>query len=794
MHCTDHVMLHIWQRVAAVVGGLVLGALATPCAAQYCAFVTNSADATAVIDTGEDQIAAHIRQGALTTGDLTPDGRFLYAAKLYESTIVVIDARTYDKVGEIALSGNPKLKDIAVSPDGRFAYVAFQAASGQDYGGGVAVIDTAQNKIATSVDVEYFPTRVAITPDSAFAYVTKGLFGGVAVIDTNSRAVVQRIAVGSYPEGIAITPSGDRVYVANSLSDSVSVIDVSTGSIASTIPFTHGSAPTNLAVSAELRRAYVAQLNTGELSVIDLDTNVVVGSIFLGDGSYPRHVAITPDGRRVYVTLAGYSAVAAIDTATNAVVATTTVGGQPGKILIGTIPGGCPVQTPTPTPSPVPNARLLTSGGDVAEVYDLDISDDGTVVAYTNLADLIAVETDGENRRQLNDGQRSGRACDHVRVNGDGTRVVATCTTFQTEPGKGGDAEMVLFTPGGPIAITNPSARPNFGPDISADGRTVVFTSTADYVGTNPDHHGEMFLWRENKPLRQVTKAGPNDDAVYSPQLSADGQRILFERSTYVYVPDNDNGATFAEGHLYLFDVHSGKTIQLTSADAYGWRLSRDGKWVVFESSADLVGTNQDARAQLYAQQIGGPLRQLTHNTDPRVFIGSYTLNADASRIALMLSVGPYGVGQMITPTGVHQLLGVPRDAQGLKFDATGEHLAFVAYTNIVGSPPYFFRSPQLYVLTLPSDPGPLIATATPTPSPTPTRAPTPTPGLCFGDCDDNGAVTVDELVKGVHIALDETTYAGCPRADSDGNRHVTIDELILALNASLYGCVRTQH
>jgi hypothetical protein len=68
---------------------------------------------------------------------------------------------------------------------------------------------------------------------------------------------------------------------------------------------------------------------------------------------------------------------------------------------------------------------------------------------------------------------------------------------------------------------------------------------------------------------------------------------------------------------------------------------------------------------------------------------------------------------------------------------------------------------------------------------------PTVTPGgpQCVGDCDDSGAVTVEELIKGVNIALGTAVLGTCRQADADGSGTVTIDELIIAVNAALNGC-----
>lgn len=93
--------------------------------------------------------------------------------------------------------------------------------------------------------------------------------------------------------------------------------------------------------------------------------------------------------------------------------------------------------------------------------------------------------------------------------------------------------------------------------------------------------------------------------------------------------------------------------------------------------------------------------------------------------------------------------------------------------------------------------------TMTPTPSPTPTaspivtatstQAPTVSPTVttiaCVGDCDGNHQVTVDELVKGVNIALGNLTLDQCPAFNCNGTGHVTVDCLVKSVNAALNGC-----
>jgi glucoamylase len=60
----------------------------------------------------------------------------------------------------------------------------------------------------------------------------------------------------------------------------------------------------------------------------------------------------------------------------------------------------------------------------------------------------------------------------------------------------------------------------------------------------------------------------------------------------------------------------------------------------------------------------------------------------------------------------------------------------------------------------------------------------------CRGDCDDDGEVTVDELMRGVRIVLGSTPPAACAALDTDGDGAVMVDELIGAVRHALKGCI----
>jgi pimeloyl-ACP methyl ester carboxylesterase len=59
----------------------------------------------------------------------------------------------------------------------------------------------------------------------------------------------------------------------------------------------------------------------------------------------------------------------------------------------------------------------------------------------------------------------------------------------------------------------------------------------------------------------------------------------------------------------------------------------------------------------------------------------------------------------------------------------------------------------------------------------------------CPGDCSANGIVSVDEVIRGVNIALGLAALDTCASFDTTGNGQLSIDELIAAVNALLDGC-----
>lgn len=59
----------------------------------------------------------------------------------------------------------------------------------------------------------------------------------------------------------------------------------------------------------------------------------------------------------------------------------------------------------------------------------------------------------------------------------------------------------------------------------------------------------------------------------------------------------------------------------------------------------------------------------------------------------------------------------------------------------------------------------------------------------CAGDCNGNGRVSVEELIRGVAIALGRGEASSCVNVDGNRDGSVSIGELIAAVSSALDGC-----
>jgi YVTN family beta-propeller protein len=234
----------------------------------------------------------------------------------------VIDTATNSAIGTIPVGAEPS--GIAITPDGSRAYVSNRASNT------VSVIDVAAGAVlGTPIPVGSHPEGVAISSDGSRAYVAQQ--GGVAVIDTGSGTVFGVLKDELGPSRIAISPDGAYAFVTNNASNSVSVFSLAYG-VQVGVPVPSGTNPTGIAI-ADQGSVFVASSSDNTVSVIDAERHTGIGTPIPGF-SLPSRIAISPGGARAYVTNGGEASVSVLDTSIDRVVSQIPVGAGPSGIAI----------------------------------------------------------------------------------------------------------------------------------------------------------------------------------------------------------------------------------------------------------------------------------------------------------------------------------------------------------------------------------------------------------------------------------------------------------------------------
>src|SRR2546422_785783 len=190
----------------------------------------------------------------------------------------------------------------------------------------VAVIDTAQNKVLSTMATPRGRDGLVVTPDGRKVYVSSDGASTVSVIDTTTDRVVASIDVGANPHGLAISGAGSRVLVSGWGSNRALVIDTATDRVIGEVPIAQ---PHNGTLSQDGRTAWVASQQQGATALVRLNLATWKEVARVPLDKTPRGLELSPDGRRVFFTLAGVNAIQVLDTATNEIVTQIPVGTSP---------------------------------------------------------------------------------------------------------------------------------------------------------------------------------------------------------------------------------------------------------------------------------------------------------------------------------------------------------------------------------------------------------------------------------------------------------------------------------
>jgi YVTN family beta-propeller protein len=229
---------------------------------------------------------------------ITPDGTRAYVTDPGQPAVDVIDTNPSDSetyntvVATITTFDDTSIANpwaIAISPDGIAAFVTEFSPNSEEETSTVYRIDTnpvseTYNTVTNTIQVGNNPTGVAVTPNSAFLYVTNNADNTVSVIPNPSFSPITTVQVGSGPYSVAITPNGQFAYVVNQTAATVSVINTATYAVTTPIDLSCLETPYQIAITPDGSEAYVADTVCGA-DIITTATNTVT-QVSVGSGPF----------------------------------------------------------------------------------------------------------------------------------------------------------------------------------------------------------------------------------------------------------------------------------------------------------------------------------------------------------------------------------------------------------------------------------------------------------------------------------------------------------------------------
>ena len=309
-----------WQTLAAWVRGETLRSVA-PVRGMVRIIQTNSAgDNVHIIDPLTNTVVAQIAGIEVGHGAAAaPDGSRLYFSNEADSTLDVVDGRTFRVTNKIPLSGHPN--NIAAGRDGKRVYVAIR-----EEPGAVDVIDTLKLQRVKSIPVKGAVHNTYVTPDGR--YVVAGSIEGrtATVIDAQAEQPVwvMDFELGVRPMAFETNPDGStkRIFVQLTEFNGFAVVDFATHKEVTRIELPKlgpgktpvlegGNASHGMAVSADGKKLVVDSRLNSAVYVYSLPELKLLGSVDVGRA--PDWVTLTPDGRTAYVANAGSNSVSVVD-------------------------------------------------------------------------------------------------------------------------------------------------------------------------------------------------------------------------------------------------------------------------------------------------------------------------------------------------------------------------------------------------------------------------------------------------------------------------------------------------
>ena len=525
-----------------------------------------------------------------------------------ENQALLVDPGNYQVVAALPTGKGPH--EIAVSPDGRFAYIAISGNS-EEVGHTITVLDLVLRKVKATFDLGDYrqPHDLRVSRNGALLWVTCAPSKAILEIDTSSGKILKSWTHDQ--EGawmLVVTPDERKIYTSNIEGKSVTILDRRANTVRS-IPFESGQY--GIDVSPNGREVWVFHIEKEQISIIDVATDRVV-TTFASGGHGSGRIRFTANGKYVLVAHSGSKSLVVFDAAR--------------RRPIQNIPLSVPPKVLEVSPDGK-RAFITSPSTDQAMVIDLVAGKEVSTFPTGKTPDGIAWATTSQNNRPPSNNM-------FPHWSRDGKRIAFTSD-------RDGDPEIYVMNADGsnPVRLTSMPGR-DAHPYFSRDGRRILFQSPrANGADTNiyvmnadgsdqvqltklqgfagvpsysPDEKLIAFQWRETSNFQDdkkwrlcLMKADGSDFRVLTPGAANDqvphwshnGQRLLFysdrtgKNQLYTMKPD---GTEVQQLSVTEFDDHAGS-----------W--SPDNKKIAFIS--DRAGN-----PELYVMDADGRnVRRLTH-------------------------------------------------------------------------------------------------------------------------------------------------------------------------------------
>lgn len=275
---------------------------------------------------------------ALSAGACCARAQSLLVVNQRDHTISVLDAASGKKVASIAepIAGQWG-HEVAVSPDGKTAYVPIYGNSGVGRpgidGSVMLVIDVPSHTVARTLDFGHAvrPHLPVLDAERHLLYVTTELDDAVTAIDTRTLQIVGKIPTGqSESHMLALSHDGRFGYTANVDPGTVSVLDMIARRTIAVIPVAQKIQ--RISITPDNRLVFTSDQHQPRLAVIDTAARKVRQWVALSGTGYGS--AVTPDGRWLLVAIPAKDAVDVIDLQTMTVARSVSVAADPQEVLI----------------------------------------------------------------------------------------------------------------------------------------------------------------------------------------------------------------------------------------------------------------------------------------------------------------------------------------------------------------------------------------------------------------------------------------------------------------------------